>query len=70
MADKSIDELAEGFGLSVERIQIPGHENALKVYKGVNPIFTGAEEAVRTFLAGYDRSRPGLYEGSIYNYQE
>lgn len=65
---KSIHDIASGYRLTVETAVIPGHENAFRVYKGVNPVFVGTEEAVREFLDGYER--PGLYEGSIYNYKE
>lgn len=70
MGEKSISELASGFGLTLESIFLPGHEKALKLYKGANQIFVGTEAAVREFLATYEDNRPGLYEASMYGYKE
>lgn len=70
MSEKTILEIAERYGLSLEHVIIPGHEKAFKVLKGVNPIFVGTEEAIREFLAGYQNSRPGLFEGSMIGYKE
>jgi hypothetical protein len=41
-----------------------------RIYKGVNEVFTGNENAVRDFLIDYERERPGLFEGSIVGYKE
>ena len=70
MGDKSIFEIADGFGLNVEHVIIPEHDKAFKVYKGVNPVFVGTEEAVRDFLSSYKDNRPGLFEGSMIGYKE
>ena len=70
MGDKTIFEIADGFGLNVEHVLIPDHDKAFKVYKGVNPVFVGTEEAVREFLSGYKDNRPGLFEGSMIGYKE
>jgi hypothetical protein len=70
MSQKSIDEIAEGFGLSVEPATIPEHERAFRVLKGANQIFIGTEDAVRIFLGGYEKDRPGMFEGSMYGYME
>jgi len=70
MGDKSIFEIADGFGLNVEHVIIPDHDKAFKVYKGVNPVFVGTEEAVRDFLSSYKDNRPGLFEGSMIGYKE
>lgn len=67
MADKTISEIAEGFGLTIDNVFIPDHDKAFKVYKGVNPIFVGTEEAVREFLSTYER--PGTYEASMFAYK-
>lgn len=69
MANKTIFEIAEGFGLNIEHVIIPDHSKAYKVYKGVNPVFVGTDEAVREFLSTYDQNRPGLYEASIFGYK-
>ena len=70
MSDKTIFEIADGFGLNVEHVLIPDHDRAFKVYKGVNPVFVGTEDAVRGFLSAYGDSRPGLFEGSMIGYKE
>jgi hypothetical protein len=70
MEQKTIFELAEGFGLGVEHVVIPDHDKAFKVYKGVNPVFVGTEDAVREFLSTYKDNRPGLFEGSMIGYKE
>ncbi len=70
MQDKTIFETAEGFGLTIEHVIIPKHDKAFKVYKGVNPLFVGTEEAVREFLSSYKHDRPGLYESSMFGYKE
>ena len=70
MSDKTIFEIADGFGLNVEHVLIPDHDRAFKVYKGVNPVFVGTEDAVREFLSTYGDSRPGLFEGSMIGYKE
>ena len=70
MEKNSIFEVAEAFGLTVEHVIIPDHDKAFKVYKGVNPVFVGTEDAVREFLATYDQDRPGLYEASMIGYKE
>ncbi|MGH9947302.1 MAG: hypothetical protein ACRD6X_08895 [Pyrinomonadaceae bacterium] len=70
MNQQSIIAAAESFGLSVETTRIPGHEDAFKVFKGVKQVFVGTQSAVREFLSAYEKERPGLYEGSIYNYKE
>lgn len=70
MEEKTVFEMAEAFGLSLEQVIIPEHDRAYKVYKGVNPIFVGTEEAVREFLSTYETSRPGLYEASMIGYKE
>ena len=68
MKERTLEAIAEGYGLTVETVLVPGHENALKVFKGARQIFVGTEQAVREFLNGY--KSPGLYEGSMYGYKE
>ncbi|MDI1241031.1 MAG: hypothetical protein PSX80_03815 [bacterium] len=70
MSDKTIFDIAEGFGLNVEHVPIPDNDSAFKIFKGVNPIFVGTESAVREFLSTYEFSRPGLYEASMIGYKE
>jgi hypothetical protein len=70
MEPKTISEIAEGFGLTLETIATAENEKEFRVFKGVNPIFVGAESSVREFLVTYEKERPGLFEGSIYGYQE
>lgn len=69
-ADLNTTELAIRFGLTLETTIIPEHDRAYKVYKGAKQIFIGTDEAVREFLADYEKSRPGLFEGSMYGYKE
>lgn len=70
MGEKQISDIANGFGLTLETVYLPDNPNAIKVFKGANPIFVGTEEAVREFLSTYENSRPGLYEASMYGYKE
>lgn len=70
MKEKSIVEIANSFGLTVETVIIPDHDRAFKVYKGAKQLFVGTEEATRQFFTTYENDRPGLYEGSIYGYKE
>lgn len=67
MSQKTIVDIAEGFGLTVDILE---NGKAFRVLKGANQIFIGTEEAVRTYLAAYEKDRPALYEGSIYSYKE
>lgn len=70
MSQKTIDQIAEGFGLNIETTPIPDNGNAIRVLTGANQIFIGTEEAVLAFLAGYVKERPGLYEGSMIRCKE
>ncbi|MEO8041772.1 MAG: hypothetical protein ABI646_04085 [Acidobacteriota bacterium] len=70
MDQKNISEIAEQFGLTIETVRLPDDKTAHKVYKGVNTVFVGSEDAVRTFLSTYETDRPGLFEGSMYGYME
>lgn len=70
MSERSIVQIAEGFGLSVEAATIPEHDHAFRVFKGANQVFIGTEGAVREFLNGYEKERPALFEGSMYGYME
>jgi len=58
MIQKSIADIAENFGLTIEVQAIPDHASAIRVFKGVNPIFVGTEEAVRDFLVTYEKELP------------
>ena len=66
MNPKSISEIAEGFGLTVESES----NNSFRIYKGVNQVFIGTEEAARDFFITYEKERPALFEGSIFGYKE
>ena len=70
MGAKTIFEIADAFGLNLEHVLIPDHDKAFKVYKGVNPVFVGTEEAVQEFLSTYQKDRPELFEGSMIGYKE
>jgi hypothetical protein len=70
MKKKTIIDIAESYGLTVETAIIPDHEPAFRVRKGANQIFIGTEEAVREFLADYEKTRPAPFEGSMYGYKE
>jgi len=70
VSEKTIFELADGFGLTVEAVSIPEHERAIRVFKGAKQQFVGTEEAVRHFLTEYGNNSPDLYAGSMYGYQE
>ena len=70
MSEKSITEIADGFGLTIESVALPEGDNAYKVLKGVNTLIVGGEKAVREFLSTYEASRPALLEGSMYGYME
>jgi len=63
---KNISDIAEGYGLTVES----DRQDAFRVYKGVNQIFSGDETGVRDFFVTYEKERPALFEGSIYGYKE
>jgi len=70
MIEKTTAQIAEDLGLILDATSIEGHEAAVRVYKGAKQIFIGTDEAVRTFLAGYEKERPGLMEASMYGYRE
>jgi hypothetical protein len=70
MEQKSISEIAEGFGLTVEPATGLENETGVRINKGVNSIFVGNEDAAREFLVAYEKNRPGLFEGSVYGYRE
>ena len=67
MSLRNISEIAGEFGLTVESTN---GDPVFRIYKGVNEVFTGNENAVRDFLIDYERERPGLFEGSIVGYKE
>ena len=70
MTLRPVNEIADGYGLTLETTVLPEHDNAFRVFKGANQIFIGTEEAVREFLSKYENERPGLFEGSMYAYKE
>lgn len=70
MSEKTIFEIAEGFGMTIETVHLPENKRAYRIYRGAHQVFIGTEEAVRLFLIDYDNSRPELYMGSMYGYRE
>ena len=70
MNQKSIVEIGEQFGLTVEAVNMPERETVYKICKGVNQVFVGTEAPARDFLAAYETERPALFEGSMYGYME
>ncbi len=64
MDHKSIMEIGEKFGLTIEPSSDSESETDYKIYKGVNQIFNGNENAVRSFLSTYEAGRPPLFDGS------
>ena len=70
MSEKSIDQLAESYGLTLETAILAEHDKAFRVFKGANQVFIGTETAVLDFLNKYDKDRPSLLEGSMYGYRE
>lgn len=70
MKEKTVVEIAEGYGLTVETTFISGHEPAIRVYKGAKQIFIGTAEAVRQFLAEYENKRRATFEASMSGYRE
>jgi hypothetical protein len=68
--EKTVDEIAEGFGLTIDRVTVPEYESALRIYKGAKQIFSGTEDAARGFFVQYEKERPKLYQGSMYGYKE
>ena len=70
MSQKTIVDIAESFGLTVEVVTIPDHERAFRVFKGVNQVFIGTEDAVRNFFMDYEKERPALYKENIRGYKE
>lgn len=70
MNSEAIVAAAARFGLTMETVAISDTEDAFKVYKGVNQIFVGRPDDIATFLVDYEKSLPGLYEGSIVGYIE
>ena len=67
MSLRNVSEIAGEYGLTVESEK---DGPALRIYKGVNQVFSGNEDAARVYLANYEKDRPGLFEGSIIGYRE
>ena len=70
MSEKSIDQLAESYGLTLETDIHPDRDKTFRVFKGAHQVFTGTETEVSAFLNQYDKDRPSLLEGSMYGYRE
>ena len=56
----SIEQKASRYGLTLEILPLEDHDDAFRVYKGVNQIFIGTEAAVDEFLDRYEQERPKL----------
>ncbi|MEO8041768.1 MAG: hypothetical protein ABI646_04065 [Acidobacteriota bacterium] len=70
MDQKSVAELGEQFGLTIENLSDSDSKAAYKIYKGAKHVFSGDEDAARNFLSTYKAERPALFEGSMYGYVE
>ena len=70
MSEKSIIEIAEEFGLTVETVRKDDGENEYKVLKGLNTVVTGNEAAVKAFLSTYEAERPPMLKSNMYGYTE
>jgi hypothetical protein len=67
MSLRNISDIAGDFGLTVE---LRNDDSTFSIYKGVNKVFAGNEDAARIYLANYEKDRPGLFEGSMIGYRE
>ena len=67
MSLRKVSDIAGEFGLTVESTN---DDTAFRIYKGVNQVFTGNEDAARIYLANYEKDRPGLFEGRMIGYRE
>jgi hypothetical protein len=70
MDQKSVAEIGEQYGLTVENVSDSDTEASYMIYKGAKKVFSGAEDAARDFLSTYEAARPGLFDGSMYGYVE
>lgn len=71
MEYKTIAEIANDFGLELEGAAgLPGDRRSFRVYKGANQVFSGDEEAVRSFLVKYEKERPALFTERSYAAKE
>ncbi len=70
MSHRAIAEIAESFGMDIERVTDSPDERSFRIYKGANRVFAGAEEEVRKFFALYEKERPALFVESMYAYKE
>lgn len=67
MSLRNISDIASDFGLTVESAN---DDPTFRIFKGVNQVFAGNEDAARAYLASYEKDRPGLFEGSMIGYRE
>jgi hypothetical protein len=70
MDQKSVAEIGEKFGLTIENDSEADVEASFTIYKGAKKVFSGTEGAARDFLSTYEADRPGLFDGSMYGYLE
>lgn len=71
MGEKTVDEIAETFGLGIDGASgMPGNGTSFQVYKGAKKVFTGTETEVRNFFVRYERERPPLFAENSFGYKE
>jgi len=70
MEQKSVAEIGEKFGLTIEQVSDADAEASYAIYKGAKKVFSGTEDAARNFLSTYEAGRPGLFDGSMFGYLE
>jgi hypothetical protein len=70
MDQKSVAEIGEQFGLTIENVSDSDTEASYTIHKGAKKIFSGTEDDARRFLSTYEAGRPGLFDGSMYGYVE
>lgn len=70
MNQKSIAEIGEQYGLTIEDVSVSDTEASYTIYKGAKKVFSGTEDDARSFLSTYEADRPGLFDGSMYGYVE
>ncbi|CAN5324773.1 hypothetical protein BH10ACI2_BH10ACI2_24030 [soil metagenome] len=54
----NIRDRASRYGLTLEDLPLDDHDDAVRVFKGVNQIFIGTETAIAEFLDRYEQELP------------
>lgn len=65
MDQKTVVEIGQEFGLTIEPITDDDNVTTYKICKGVNQVFAGTEGEARQFLSTYANERPPLFDGSV-----